>query len=36
MEEAVGVMRRVANMRLAPKRRVAYPAVMNTTPGIQE
>ena len=32
-EGAVGVMRRVANTRLAVKRRVAYPAVMNTAPG---
>ena len=33
MEGAVGVMRRVANARLAVKRRVAYPAVMNAAPG---
>ena len=32
-EGAVGVMRRVANMRLAVKRRVANPANMNTAPG---
>ena len=32
MEGAVGVMRQVANTRLAVKRRIAYPAVMNTTP----
>ena len=31
-EGAVGVMRRVANTRWADKRRVAYPAVMNTAP----
>ena len=33
-EGAVGAMRRVANKRLAVKRRVAlYPVVMNTAPG---
>ena len=32
MEGAIGVMRRVANTRLAVKRRVAYPADTNTSP----